>query len=67
MQYELLLKGGRLVDPASGLDSLRDVAISGARVAAIDADIPADRAARVIDASGAIVTPGLIDLHSHVY
>jgi dihydroorotase len=67
MQYELLLKGGRVVDPASGLDAPRDVAISGDRVAAIDADIPADRAARVIDTAGAIVTPGLIDLHSHVY
>lgn len=67
MQYELLLRGGRLVDPASGLDAQRDIAISAGRIAAIDTGIPTDRAARVIDAAGCIVTPGLIDLHSHVY
>jgi len=67
MQFDLLLRGGRLVDPASGLDARRDLAISDGRIAAIDADIPAERAARVVDAAGSIVTPGLIDLHSHVY
>ncbi|TIP84813.1 MAG: amidohydrolase/deacetylase family metallohydrolase, partial [Mesorhizobium sp.] len=67
MQFDLLLKGGRLIDPASGLDAQRDLAIAGGRIAAIDADIPFERAARVIDATGSIVAPGLIDLHSHVY
>jgi dihydroorotase len=67
MQFDLLLRGGRLVDPASGLDARRDVAIAGGVIAAIDTDIPTDRAASVVDAAGRIVTPGLIDLHSHVY
>ncbi|TIX53217.1 MAG: amidohydrolase/deacetylase family metallohydrolase, partial [Mesorhizobium sp.] len=67
MQFDLLLKGGRLIDPASGLDAQRDLAIAGGRIAAIDSDIPFERAARVIDATGSIVAPGLIDLHSHVY
>ncbi|HWK68560.1 MAG TPA: amidohydrolase/deacetylase family metallohydrolase [Rhizobiaceae bacterium] len=67
MQFDLLLRGGRLVDPTSGVDERRDIAIAGNRIAAIDRDIPADRASKVVDASGCIVTPGLIDLHSHVY
>lgn len=67
MQFDLLLKGGRLIDPASGLDAPRDVAVSNGRIAAIEKNIPADRAARVIDVAGCLVTPGLIDLHSHVY
>lgn len=67
MQIDLLLRGGRLVDPASGLDARRDIAISGDRIAAIEPDIPADRAAKVVDATGCTLTPGLIDLHSHVY
>ncbi|MHC2794847.1 putative amidohydrolase [Mesorhizobium jarvisii] len=67
MQFDLLLKGGRLIDPASGIDALRDVAIANGRVAAVDADIPADRAAQVVDVTGCIVAPGLVDLHSHVY
>lgn len=67
MQFDLLLRGGRLVDPASDLDACRDVAIAGGRIAAIDRDIPVDRAAKVIDATDRIVSPGLIDLHSHVY
>jgi dihydroorotase len=67
MDFDLLVRGGRLVDPASGLEAERDVAFSGGRVAAIDRSIPADRAARVVDATGCLVTPGLIDLHSHVY
>jgi dihydroorotase len=67
MRFDLLVKGGRLIDPAAGIDARRDVAMSGGRVAAIEADIPADNARQVIDATGCIVTPGLIDLHSHVY
>jgi dihydroorotase len=67
MQFDLLLKGGRLIDPASGLDAPRDLAIANGRVAAVDADIPVDRAARLIDATDCILVPGLIDLHSHVY
>ena len=67
MQFELLIKGGRVIDPGSRTDAVRDVGFAGGRVTAIDADIPADRARQVVDASGAIVTPGLIDLHTHVY
>ena len=66
MHIDLLLKGGRLIDPASGIDAQRDVAIADGRIAAMDADIPAERAVRVIDASGCIVAPGVVDLHSHV-
>ncbi|MGN6765220.1 MAG: amidohydrolase/deacetylase family metallohydrolase, partial [Rhizobiaceae bacterium] len=67
MSFDLLVKGGRLVDPAAGIDALRDVAFEDGRVVALDNDVPADRARQVIDATGTIVTPGLIDLHSHVY
>jgi dihydroorotase len=67
MTFDLLVRGGRLIDPASGVDAERDVAFSDGRVAAIDSAIPIDRAAKVIDATDAIVTPGLIDLHTHVY
>jgi len=67
MQFDLLIKGGRVIDPASGLDAQRDVAIANGRVAAIEAAIDAEHAHQVVDARDCIVTPGLIDLHSHVY
>ncbi|WP_274627782.1 amidohydrolase/deacetylase family metallohydrolase [Arvimicrobium flavum] len=67
MRYDLLVKGGRLIDPQSGVDARRDIAVADGRIAAIESDIPTDRARDVIDAAGRIVTPGLIDLHSHVY
>jgi dihydroorotase len=67
MDFDLLLRGGRLIDPASGVDAARDVAFARGRVAAIDQGIPPDRASKVVDATGRLVTPGLIDLHSHVY
>lgn len=64
---DLLLKGGRIIDPSQGIDRLADIAFSGGRVAAIGADLPAGPGAQVRDVSGLIVTPGLIDLHTHVY
>jgi dihydroorotase len=67
MRYDTLVKGGHLLDPAAGRDGRFDVALAGGRVAAVDADIPADTAYRVVDATGRYVTPGLIDFHSHVF
>ena len=67
MYFDLLIKGGDVVDPGSGKQGRLDVAITRNRIAAVEADIPATAAARVIDATGQYVTPGLIDLHTHVY
>jgi dihydroorotase len=62
--YDLIIKGGRVIDPSLGLDAVRDIAISGGRIAAIEANIPAG-AAEILDAHGKIVVPGLIDIHTH--
>src|SRR6202040_1936825 len=62
--YDLIIKGGRVIDPSMGLDAVRDVAIAGGKVAAVEANIAAD-AAETIDARGKIVTAGLIDIHTH--
>jgi dihydroorotase len=62
--YDLIIKGGRVIDPSVRLDAVRDVAISGGRIAAVEANITAS-AAETIDARGKIVTAGLIDIHSH--
>jgi dihydroorotase len=67
MRYDLVLKGGRLIDPAAGVDGLRDVAFSAGRVAAVDADIPREAGREVVDLAGACVAPGLIDLHAHAF
>lgn len=67
MQFDLLIKGGEVVDPGGGKQGRLDVGIKRNRIAAVDANIPAEAAARVIDATGQYVTPGLVDLHTHVY
>jgi dihydroorotase len=67
MTYDVILKGGRVVDPAQGLDQIADVAFAGGRVAAIEKNIAAANGADVRDVGGHIVTPGFIDLHTHVY
>jgi dihydroorotase len=64
---DLLLVGGRVIDPASGTDASRDVAVTGGRIAAVGPSLPREGARRVVDVSGSLVTPGLIDLHAHVY
>lgn len=65
--YDLVLKGGTVIDPAQGLNGVMDVAIAAGKIAAVAADIPASESARVVGVAGKIVTPGLIDFHAHVY
>jgi dihydroorotase len=67
IMYDLVLKGGTVVDPSAGLDGRHDVAVENGKIARIAADIAAAEATRVIDVSGKIVAPGLIDLHAHVF
>jgi dihydroorotase len=67
MQCDLLLRGGRVLDPSQGWDGIADVALAGGRIVALGPDLPTDSAARVEDVSGRLVTPGLIDLHAHVF
>ena len=62
--YDLLIKGGRVIDPSVRLDAVRDVAIAGGRIAAVEPSIAA-AAAETIDARGKLVVPGLIDIHTH--
>jgi dihydroorotase len=62
--YDLVIKGGRVIDPSARLSAVRDVAISAGKIAAVQADIPAE-GARVVDARGKLVVPGLIDVHTH--
>ena len=67
MGHNILIKGGQVLDPGQHLSGDLDVAIQGEQIMAIGPDLPSENAARVIDASGMLVTPGLIDLHTHVY
>lgn len=66
-RYDLLITGGEVIDPDSGYNGRLDVAISDGKIAAVEPGIDPRRAARTIDASGQIVTPGLVDLHTHIY
>ena len=66
-QYDLVLKGGRVIDPKNNLDAVRDVAVRDGKVAAVEPNVnPAD-ARKTIDVRGLLVTPGLVDLHTHVF
>jgi dihydroorotase len=64
--YDLLLKGGHVIDPANHIDDVRDVAVFQGKIAAVEKNIPAEQAGKVVDASKLYVTPGLIDIHYHV-
>ena len=65
-RYDLLLKGGHVIDPANHIDDVRDVAVYQGKIAAVEKDIPADQAGKVVDVSKLFITPGLIDIHYHV-
>lgn len=65
--YDLLLKGGTVVDPSVGLYGVHDIAVQNGKIARIAPSIARDEAARVLEVAGEIVTPGIIDLHAHVF
>src|SRR5947208_14079016 len=66
-KFDLVIKGGDVLDPSQSLRGKRDIGIRWGMIEAVEAEIPDARASKTIDASGKLVTPGLIDLHSHVY
>ncbi len=65
--YDILLKGGHVIDPANDIDRVMDVAVSGETIARVAENIPAGQARKTIDVSGYYVTPGLVDIHTHVF
>ena len=67
MTYDLILRGGRVIDPSQRLDAVSDVAFAGGKVAKVAPKLQGGAGTDVRDVSGSIVTPGLIDLHTHVY
>ncbi|HRI21808.1 MAG TPA: amidohydrolase/deacetylase family metallohydrolase [Panacibacter sp.] len=66
-QYDLLIKNGHVIDPKNKLDAITDVAIANGKIARVATNIPAAESKKVIDATGLYVTPGLIDMHTHVF
>jgi dihydroorotase len=65
--YDLILKGGHVVDPKNKISAVMDVAIAAGKIARVAPDLPAADARRVVDVRGLYVTPGLIDIHAHLY
>ena len=66
-RYDLLLQGGHVIDPRNGISAVRDVAIQGGRIAAVAPHLDAKDALKTVSAAGLYVTPGLVDIHVHVY
>ncbi|HEX2527921.1 MAG TPA: amidohydrolase/deacetylase family metallohydrolase [Geminicoccus sp.] len=65
--FDLILRNGRVLDPGQGIDRIADIGFRDGKVAAVEPGLPVEAAKDVQDATGLIVTPGLIDLHTHVY
>ncbi len=66
-QYDLLIKNGRVIDPKNKIDAKLDVAIADGKISKVAKDIPATQSKKVIDATGLLVAPGFIDIHTHVF
>ena len=66
-KFDLVVKGGEVLDPSQNLRARRDIGIRWGVVEAVEPDIPAERALRVLNVAGKLVTPGLVDIHAHVY
>ena len=66
-KIDILLKGGHVIDPKNKIDGVMDVAIANGKIAQVASSIPATNATKVVDATGLYVTPGLIDMHAHVF
>src|ERR1700687_861755 len=66
-RYELLLKGGHVIDPANNIDGVMDVAIASGRIARVASNIAEADAQRIVDVRGLYITPGLVDIHVHAY
>jgi dihydroorotase len=67
VEYDLILQGGHVIDPANDVDGIRDVAIAAGKVAAVAPSLPVEQARKVIPVAGLLVTPGLVDIHVHAY
>jgi dihydroorotase len=67
MRFDLLLRGGHVIDPKNGIDAPKDVAVADGKIAAVDDAIPPGQATRALDVSGLYVVPGLLDIHVHLY
>lgn len=65
--FDLILKGGHVIDPKNGIDEVMDVAVKGKEIAEVARDIPEARGEKIVDVSGLYVTPGLVDMHVHVF
>ncbi len=65
--YDLLIKNGHVIDPKNRIDSILDVAVTNGKIAKVDKNIATDQAKKMVDATGLFITPGLIDIHTHVF
>ena len=67
VEYDLLLTNGRILDPSQNIDSIADIAFKDGKVQEISSTLDKEKASQIRDVSGKLVTPGLIDLHTHIY